>query len=278
MPLSNIKNYIKSKDELTKFEQSIINCHPEGLSTGCAEGKRGIGKSMFFYIVTTRIFQYLDGTHVDDAYMKALEHFIWTTEDFIKKVDDVASHTDYEDITKYDTEHKYRLLTIDDIGTHMSKYQFYVDVANVDALKKRIDVIRDVTSGLFMTAPAMSGLLSFLREYPDVRNIHLTYDETGDPKYGRVIQIREQPKKWSKRGRLVFPPIKMSIFVHDWAYDEYKIRKRKAENKLFLKDDKTKSKENLIRVIKKFKPGITTKEIMSGLGLNNEDEESDVES
>jgi len=264
---TKIKRYIKSKDELTKFEKAIVNSHPEGLSTGCAEGRRGIGKSMFCYIVATRIFQYLDGIHVDDAYIKALDHFIWTTDTFMKMVDDVIKETDFDNIRQYDMENKYRILVIDDVGTHMSKYQFYVDVENVDQLKKRLDVIRDVTCGLFMTAPAVSGLLSFLREYPDVRNINIAYDADGNTKLDRIIEVREQPKKWARKGRLVFPPIKTSIFVYDWAYDEYKIRKRKAELKLFKSDENKKNIDKLIRIVKQYNPNLKPSEIIEKLEL-----------
>lgn len=269
---TNRKTYIKSKDELTQFERAIINAHPEGLQSAIVEGKRDIGKSMFCYITTTRIFQYLEGLPIDDAYIRALDHFLWTIPQMFKVCDDVLSNTDYKDIMKYDAEHKYRILVSDDVGTHMGKYRFYVDVASVDELKGRIDTIRDVTNGLLMTAPAVSGLLSFLREYPDNRIIKITYDSHGDPKYSRIIEIRDKPKKWARYGRLAFPPIKMSIFVDTWAYAEYKIRKRKAINDLFVRN-KDKEKENIVkafRVIRKIQPNLTDNEIIDKLSLSEE--------
>jgi len=266
------KQWIHHKHELTKFEQAIINAHPDNLINATAEGPRGRGKSMFCFITMTRIFQYLEGIHVDDAYYRALDHFLFTLPEVLATIDKVINNTDFSNIRKYDAENKYRILTMDDVGTHMGKYRFYIDVESVDDLKGKLDTIRDVTNGLLMTAPALEGLLSFLRDYPDNKIISLAYDKAGNTKYDRIIEVREKRKKWARRGRLAYPPIKTSIYVDNWAYDEYKIRKRKALQKLFSRNKKSSQNEiiRLFKTVKKLNPDLKQKDIIEKLGLPDE--------
>lgn len=270
----NTKNrpWIKDFKELTRFEQSIVKAHPEGLVAGTAEGKRSIGKSMFLYKTGTHIFQFLEGIHLDDAYLRALDHFLWTIPQIIKAVNKVMMNTDFTNIRKYDAEHKYRYLAVDDAGTHLGKYKFYVDVEEVDEIKGRLDTIRDVTNCLLMSTPALTGLLSFLRDYPDNKTIKITFDEKGDPKYGRIFTIRHPRQRWEKQGKLAYPPIRGSIFVDDWAYDEYKIRKRKALIALFTKEKRTKKYDiiKMFKVVKKLNPNLTNKQVIEKLGLSDE--------
>ncbi len=269
---NNIKKWIKSKDELTCFERRIINAHPERLVTAIAEGQRDIGKSMICYKIMTRIFQYLEGIHVDDAYLRALDHFLFTIPDTLKAIDKVIDNTDYADILKYDAEHQYRVLTVDDAGTHMGKYKFYVDVSGVEQIQSRFDVIRDVTSGLLMTTPAISGLMTTFREYPGTKRMRIKFDVKGNTRYGRIVEIRHKRKKWARYGKLVYPPIKTSIYVDDWAYKEYKIRKRKAIKK--MNDASKKSSYNefnkMCRIVKKFNPALTQNEVIEKLGISKE--------
>ena len=265
------KHWIKNFDELTRFEQAIVKAHPEGLVSATAEGPRSRGKSMFLFKTGTHIFQYLEGIHLDDAYLRALDHFLWTIPQIKKAIDKVLLNTDFNNIRQYDAEHKYRFLAVDDAGTHLGKYKFYVDVDEVDEMKGRLDTIRDTTNCLLMSAPALTGLLSFLREYPDNKTITITFDENGDPKYGRVFTIRHPRKRWQKKGSLAYPPIHGSIWVDDWAYDEYKQRKRRALISLFKKKKSSRTAIiNMFRTLKKMRPELKNEEIVEKLGLSED--------
>lgn len=266
-----IKKYIKSKEELTNFERLILNKYPENILSAIAEGGRGKGKSMFCYLVMARILQYLEGIHIDDAFPKALNYFLWTVPQTLKVIDTHIENTDYTNIRQYDLENKYRLLIVDDAGTHMGKYKFYTDVGGVDKLQKRLDIIRDITCGLILTTPAYSGLLSFLRDYPDNKTIELmTYH--GGSKDDRRVYVRHKREKWAKIGKKVCPPIEMSIAVYDWAYDLYKVKKRHAVHKLLKHEKNTKKNEivNMFRVVKKLNPKLTKDEIIAKLGLSED--------
>jgi len=269
---TKIKAWIKSKDELNKFERKIINSHPEKLTNAVAEGERDIGKSMFCFITTTHIFQYLEGIHVDDAYIKALDHFIWTMKQFKDKVYPIIQNTDFNNIRQYDLENKYHILVIDDAGTHMGKYKFYTRITEVDKLASQMHTIRDVTSGLLITIPMFSGMLSVLREFPDVRLITIAYDREGNTDYDRKVEIRMQPKKWARKGKLLFPPIKGSVYVYDWAYDEYKVRKRKALQEYYKDEEQKPEKEinKMFEIAKKLNPRLTNEEIFIKLNLPQE--------
>jgi hypothetical protein len=266
---TNNKQYIKTFDELSSLEKQIIKAHPENLVTAFAQGSRGIGKSLFIFKTGTHVFQFLEGLSLDDAYLRALDHFLWTTPQVLKAIDKVMLHTDYNNISKYDSENKYRFLAIDDVGTHMGKYKFYVDVGMVDDIKGRLDTIREVTCCLLMSAPALSGVLSFLRDYEDTKIIDITYNREGNTKYDRIFTIRFQKKKWARYGKLACPPLYGSIFVDDWAYDEYKARKRKALVDLFSSNKKN-SRNDIIKAfqtIKKMNPTLKSEDIVNKLGL-----------
>jgi len=265
------KKWIKDLSELTRFERAIINAHPEGLVAATAEGPREIGKSMLLFKTGVHIFQYLEGIHLDDAYIRSLDHFLWTIPQIKNAIDKVLKNTDFENIRQYDAENKYRYMAIDDAGTHLGKYKFYVDIDNVDEMKARLDTIREVTNCLLMSTPALTGLLSFLRDYPDNKTIKITYDENGDPTYGRIFTVRHPRRRWEKKGRLAFPPIKGSIWVDNWAYDEYKIRKRKSLLSM-LKSKKGGKLEiiRMFRTVKKMNPKLTNEEIIEKLNLSQD--------
>lgn len=269
---NKIKKWIKSKDELTRFEKAIINAHPERLIEAIAEGPKDRGKSMFCYKTMTRIFQYLNGIHVDDAYVIALNHFKFTIPEVMKAIDDIIDNTDYDNILEYDMKHQYRVMTIDDAGTHMGKYKFYIDVASIDEIQKKFDIIRDITSGLLMTTPTLSNLTTTFRDDPGMKTIEINYDKQGDTRYGRIVNIRHRRKKWARRGQLAYPPIKTSIWVDTWAYKEYKIRKRKAIKKM---NDETKGSSSndfnkMYKIVKKFNTKITKQELADKLGIQKE--------
>jgi len=266
-----IKKWIKSIEDLTRFERMIINKYPENILSAVAEGGRGKGKSMFCYLITARIMQYLHGIHIDDAFPMALDNFIWTVPQALKIIDKVFVNTDFENIREYDLQNKYRILVVDDAGTHMGKYKFYTDVDTVDKMQKRLDIIRDVTCGLLLTTPAYSGLLSFLRDYPDNKTIELaTYPEGSF--YDRIIYVRHKREKWAKIGKKVCKPIKTSIYVYDWAYDLYKVKKRQAVIEMLKSEKNTKNTdiEKMIRIVKKLNPNITKNEIFDRLGLDTD--------
>jgi len=269
---TNIRNFIKDKSELNKFEQRIVNSFPENITSACASGIKGIGKSMFCFITTTHIFQFLEGLHVDDAYIRALDHFVFTIPQLMGIIDPFIVNTDYSNMQQYDLEHKYRILVIDDAGTHMGKYKFYTDVTNVDQLKKRFDVVREITSGLLMTTPAQEGLLSFLREYPGTLDIQLKYDRNGNTKLDRIVEIRRKREKWARHGKKAFPTLQGSIYVHDWAYWEYRKRKRKAIADMIKEEkDVTKSQfEKMYQVIKKLNPSLSKNEVFDRLSLDDD--------
>lgn len=276
MPIIKRPAYIKDPKQLTRFERAIVNAHPERLVDGIVQGKRDIGKSMFCYKTMTRIFQYLDGTHVDDAYIKALDHMFFTLPDTLKAIDKVIDNTDFNNILEYDEENQYRIITLDDAGTHMGKYKFYVDVAGVDAIQSKFDVIRDVTSGLLITTPSLSGLLSNFRNYPGTKRIELNYDVKGDTRYGRIVKIRDKRKKWARYGKLAYPPIKTSIWIDNWAYQEYRIRKRKAIqkiNKEYSGSPESQFKK-MYQIAKKLNPKLSKHEVIEKLNLGSELDDS----
>ena len=267
-----MKPYIKNFNELIPFERAIINAHPEKLMEAVAEGKKDIGKSMFCYKIMTRIFQYLEGIHLDDAYLIALDHFKFTIPETMEAIDKVIDNTDYDNIIEYDTDNQYRILTIDDAGTHMGKYKFYTDVASIDEIQKKFDVIRDVTSGLLLTTPTLDNLTTTFRDNPGLNTIEILYDKQGDTRYGRIINIREKKQKWAKRGRRIYPPVRTSIHIDKWAYAEYKAKKRRAIKK--MNDETKKSGKNdfnkMYNIAKKFNVKMTKKDFAEKLGIRNE--------
>jgi len=148
----------------------ILKRHPDGFIGAVIQGERGQGKSMYAYKVMAKVYQMLgeyrsikDGQtyRVEteyDAYAAALDHMIFSPTELIS-------------IFKYNNKNDYvtPVLCLDDATVHFNNYKFFVDLFEVILLKGMFDTIRTVATGLLMTCPKRRGLLSFLRDYDDLK-------------------------------------------------------------------------------------------------------------
>lgn len=183
----------------------ILKRHPDGFIGAVIQGERGQGKSMYAYKVMAKIYLTLgkyrsikDGKVYSvndewDAYVAALDHIIFSPSELIN-------------IFKYNNKnnHVTPVLCLDDATVHFNSYKFFVDLYEVILLKGMFDTIRTVATGLLMTCPKRRSLLSFLREYDDLK-IDIKKD-TGGESYNRLA--RAYQFNWypdDKKYRVIIP-------------------------------------------------------------------------
>jgi len=192
----------------------ILKRHPDGFIGAVVQGERGQGKSMYAYKVMAKVYYTLgeyrsistgEVVKVDteeDAYKGSLEHMIFSPAELIS-------------IFKYNNANDYvtPVLCLDDATVHFNNYKFFVDLFEVILLKGLFDTIRTVATGLLMTCPKRRGLLSFLRDYDDLK-IDIKKG-TGGESYNRIA--RAYQFNWypdDRKYRVIIPfQDKYSCFV-----------------------------------------------------------------
>lgn len=165
----------------------ILKRHPNGFIGAVVQGERGQGKSMYAYKVMAKVYLSLgeyrsvrDGRWYPvesemDAYTASLDHMIFSPSELIN-------------LFKYNNKNNYvtPVLCLDDATVHFNSYKFFVDLFEVILLKGMFDTIRTVATGLLLTCPKRRNLLSFLRDYDDLK-IDIKKDVGGD-NYNRIAR------------------------------------------------------------------------------------------
>jgi len=207
-------NYKKLQDWNSGMHNRIIKRHPNGFIGAVVQGERGQGKSMYAYKLMAKVYLTLgeyrslnDGkihavTNETEAYQASLEHMIFSPRELI-------------DLFKYNNKNDYvtPILCLDDATVHFNNYKFFVDLYEVILLKGMFDTIRTVATGLLLTCPKRRNLLSFLRDYDDLK-IEIKQAPGGENhnRYARAYQFNWYPD--DKKYRVIVPfQDKYSVYV-----------------------------------------------------------------
>ncbi|MBD3321812.1 MAG: hypothetical protein GF350_12015 [Chitinivibrionales bacterium] len=221
----------------TGLHDRIIKRHPNGFIGAVIQGERGQGKSMYAYKLMAKVYftlgQYIslnDGQNYEihteeDAYHAALEHMIFSPHELIN----LFKYNNKNDIVT-------PVLCLDDATVHFNNYKFFVDLHEVILLKGMFDTIRTVATGLLLTCPKRRNLLSFLRDYDDLK-IEIKQAPGGDnyDRFAKAYQFNYYPD--DRKYRVIIPfQDKYSVFVpgnkddENTPYGAY-YKKRKSFNK-----------------------------------------------
>ena len=144
------------KDSNSILARYIIKRHPNGFLSATVTGERGYGKSMYCYKTMAEIYHRLDGCTEEEAYKKALDHMIFSTDQFITLID-----------KSIETKEVIPVLTLDDSSVYFCSYNFFTDMKRVIQLHAMFDLIRTSVTGLLLNCPNRKMLLSFMRSYDD---------------------------------------------------------------------------------------------------------------
>jgi len=136
----------------------IVDRHPRGYIGAIIEGERGAGKSIYAQKIMAKVFYDTEDIDQDQAYKKALDHTLYSIQDFCSLIDYNIRH----DIVS-------PVICLDDATVHFNSYKFFTDQKIVVRLKGVFDTIRSAVTGLLMTCPSRKMLLNFLRQYDDYK-------------------------------------------------------------------------------------------------------------
>jgi len=194
--------------------EKIIRRHPNGFVGFTVVGERGQGKSMYALKVLAKVYMIIDELDEHDAYMKALEHFIFTPHDIINLIKNNI-HNDF--ITP--------VICIDDATVHFNSYKFFTDLYEVILLKGMFDTIRTAVTGLVITCPNRKHLLSFMRNYNDYK-VEIKYRAGGGwERIARCYQFNWYPDE--RKFKVIVPfQDKYSVFVPDEYYNMYMVKRK----------------------------------------------------
>lgn len=149
-----------------KTGRKILQAHPYGFKCFILTVDRGIGKSSYGLIVVKEVYQQM-GWDSKDAWQEALR----CCKFHIKEVISFLRESALADKPK-------PVLLWDDVGIHASGSKYFLNMKMVDHLKAVLDTIRTAISGLIMTCPTTTGLLSMLNNYDDYKLI-IRYSQRG---------------------------------------------------------------------------------------------------
>lgn len=192
----------------------IIKRHPKQFLGAIIYGERGNGKSMYAYLVMAKIYFELFNLSEKEAYKMALDHMIFNAEDLIKLI---SKNITEDTVTP--------VLCLDDATVHFCSYKYFTNREEVVILHGIFDTIRTAATGLLMTCPKLKKLLSFLREYDDLK-IEIKRADTEWRRYARAYRWNWLPDQKKFNIRVPFQD-NYSCYIKNEFYKPY-IEKRKA--------------------------------------------------
>ena len=242
-------NYKKLEDWNSGMHDKILRRHPNGFTGAVIQGERGMGKSTYAYKVMAKLYLTLGEyrsqetgqiTYVnneDDAYKAALEHMIFSPDQLIRLI-------------KYNIANDYitPVICLDDATVHFNSYKFFVDLDEVILLKGMFDTIRTALTGLLMTCPKRRNLLSFLRDYDDLKIEIKMAPGMNHDRLARCYQFNYYPD--DRKYKVIIPfQDKYSCYIPDKHFKPY-MEKRKEYLELIndkierIMEEKEKRKKN----------------------------------
>lgn len=153
-----IPRFRKLKDTDSILARKILRRHPEQFLSATITGGRGAGKSQYAYRVLAKVFYELNGCSEEEAFKMALDHMIFSTDQFTDKIDKSIK-----------TGEVIPALCLDDASVYFASYEFFTNMKKVIHLHAVFDLIRTSVTGMILTCPNRKMLLSFMRNYNDLR-------------------------------------------------------------------------------------------------------------
>lgn len=234
-----IPRYRHLRDVNSVLAKRIIQRHPREFLGGVIYGERGNGKSMYAYKIMAKVYYELNGFNKTDdeatAYDIALDHMIFNMEDLIMLIHNNIK----KDIVS-------PVICLDDATVHFCSYKYFTHMKQVIHLHGIFDTIRTAVTGLLLTCPKRKLLLSFLRQYDDLKIKVLRAD--GWNRYARAYRWNWLPDEKKYNISVPFQD-NFSCYVRDEYFDKYMVKRKAALKEM---DDQ------MMKILKIDKGGETT--------------------
>jgi len=206
----NIKKISDFDSRLANF---IKRQHPNGFVGAIIEGERGYGKSMYAMKVMAQLYHSMDGLSEEEAWNKALDHMLFTMEDFTSRID-WNINNDFITVA----------WCLDDATVHFGSLKYFTNLFEVMQIYAMMATIRAACTGLLITCPRRSLLLKGLRDYDDF-TVQINKDEGNYNRIARGIKWFTIPDG-RRRYRKMYED-HYSCIIPTWIYKKYQIKRKK---------------------------------------------------
>jgi len=204
----------KIEDWNLKLGSRIVNCcKHNGFLSAITKGERGYGKSIYNLKVMAYVYYNLLDYSESEAWKQALNSFIFTPSDLMKRID-------------YNIEHDVisPVWCIDDATVHFSSRLYFIDFYESNLIDAAFDTMRTVVSGILINCPAKHRLTSSLRHYDDYDiSIYKERENYYDRKAVGIkwYSLPDGHRKYRKEFEDYF-----SCYVYQNIYDAYMIMRK----------------------------------------------------
>jgi len=188
-------------------------------------GKRGMGKSIYSYKISKRIY--------NDDIKQVWAHWAYTIDDLIKILDKYAGGPE-----------RIKLLVWDDAGVHGSKYKWFTEEQSlVETLSEVWQTIRDTVAAMIITTPNPKLLLKVIRSMDTYTAKVVWADRRVQLAMLKIYQQNILPNG------LVFPRLiayeLFRVWLPDDEYLELKMRRKRYSRESI---DRLKAKRRAIKM------------------------------
>jgi hypothetical protein len=205
----------KLDDSTSALAKRIIKKYPRDFISAVVTGERGCGKSMYCFKTMAKVYFELDCLSEDEAYQKALDHMIFSMKDLILLI-----HRNIQkDIVT-------PVITLDDATVHFCTYEWFQNQQQVIHLHGVFDTIRTACTSVLLNCPKRKMLLSFLRQYDDLK-IHIHRADGHWSRYARAYRWNWLPDETKKNISIPFQD-NFSCHVKDKYFNAYMVKRKEA--------------------------------------------------
>jgi len=197
------------------------------------KAERGMGKSMYNLMSIAYAYYHM-GYSETDSWNKALESFIFTPDQLLKRVRHAMAN-----------DYVIEFLCIDDAAVHFNNKLWFINLYTSTLIEATFDTIREAVRCLLINSPTTKRLMGALQGYDDYE---VSLYHAGHNRYDRKavcikwFSLPSGTRKYNKQFEDVF-----SCYVPNWVYELYRpMRREYLENitskldELMMKHDKKK--------------------------------------
>lgn len=183
-------------------------------------GERGYGKSMYNLKVMAYLFHKLFELSEKDAWLRALDHVIFSPFEYMKRID-----------YNYRNDVIDPVWCLDDAGVNFTGMLYRLNPDLYGLVNGSFDTLRTVTNSLLITVPYKEKLMKGLQQYDD-REITL-YIDSGGGEYNRKAvcvkwyRLPSGRREWYKEFEDLF-----SCYVPKWIYNKYLVKRKEYNKKI----------------------------------------------
>lgn len=162
-------------EPVMEIAKRIVELHPEEFMGGILYGWRRVGKSIYAIKTMMEVFMAY-GCDAETAWRYALLSLYFDPHRFVEDINWLAER-----------QAVWPVITLDDAGCGMAGSMYFTDRKLYSALDNVMDTIGTTITGLLLTTPRFTKIISMVRDAEEIYRIKV-FKKPEDGKYGRVAR------------------------------------------------------------------------------------------